>query len=194
VLPLPNDRAQWLATHIIPLEPQLRHWLKRHGSKSVDPDDLIQSGYEKLASLPSVADIEQPRAYFYKVIKRLVVDQRRHAEVVSIESMAEISDLATADEIASPERILSGYQDLERVVVAITALPEAMQEVFVLKRIHELSQKEIASQLKISEGMVEKRLSQAGRAIHQVSGNIGMKPGVRRPNQQLPKSPAAPPI
>jgi RNA polymerase sigma factor (sigma-70 family) len=162
---LSTDRAQWLATHILPLEPQLRHWLRRHGSKSLDPDDLIQSGYEKLASLASVTDIEQPRAYFYKLIKRLIVDQRRRAAVVSFESVAEISDLATADEIASPERIVSGYQDLERLVLAITALPEAIKKVFVLKKIYDLSQKEIATRLKISEGMVEKRLSQAGRAI-----------------------------
>jgi RNA polymerase sigma factor (sigma-70 family) len=165
VPPLPNNRAQWLATHIIPLEPQLRRWLKKHGSKSLDADDLIQAGYEKLASLASVADIERPRAYFYKVIKRLVVDQRRHAQVVSIELVPDISDLATADEVASPERIVSGLQDLEKLLLAITALPEATKTVFVLKKIDDLSQREIATRLNISEGMVEKRLVQAGRAI-----------------------------
>jgi RNA polymerase sigma factor (sigma-70 family) len=178
---LPTDRAQWLATHIIPLEPQLRHWLKRYRSNSLDPDDLIQTGYEKLASLASVTDIEQPRAYFYKMMRGLIVDQLRRDQVVSIESMDEVADLATADEIASPERIVSGCQELERLVLAITALPEAMKKVFVLKRIYDLSQKEIAAQLKISEGMVEKRLTQASRAISQLAATTTTNQTVRRP-------------
>ena len=162
---MPTDRAQWLATHIIPLEPQVRRWLKQHGTNYLDPDDLIQAGYEKLVSLDSVDGIEQPRAYFYTLIKRLVIDQRRRADVVSIEPLTELADASTADEIASPERIVSGYQDLERLVMTITALPEAIKTVFLLKRMYEFSQKEIAIQLKISEGMVEKRLSQANRII-----------------------------
>jgi RNA polymerase sigma factor (sigma-70 family) len=167
VTSLPNERAQWLATHILPLEPQLRHWLKRNRSNSLDPDDLIQAAYEKLAALASVADIQQPRAYIYKIIRRLVCDQLRRADVVSIDSVAEISDFAPADESASPERIVSGYEDLEMLVMAITALPESMKIVFILKKIHDLSQKEIATRLNISERMVEKRLSQAGKAITQ---------------------------
>jgi RNA polymerase sigma factor (sigma-70 family) len=182
VTPLPNERAQWLATHILPLEPQLRHWLKRNRSKSLDPDDLIQAAYEKLAALASVANIQQPRAYFYKIIRRLVVDQLRRADVVSIESVAEISELAPADEIASPERILAGYQDLEMLVMAISALPESMKIVFVLKKIDDLSQKEIATRLNISEGMVEKRLSQAGKAITQTNISADGRKLIFRPS------------
>jgi RNA polymerase sigma factor (sigma-70 family) len=165
VPPVSTDRAQWLAKYILPLEPQLRGWLRRNGSKVIEADDLIQEAYAKLATLASVSGIEQPKAYLYQIVKSLVTDEHRREKIVSIESVAEISDLSPHDETGSPERILSGRQDLQRVFRAIAALPAPARAVFVLKKIDELSQKDIAVRLNISENMVEKRMSQALRAI-----------------------------
>jgi RNA polymerase sigma factor (sigma-70 family) len=165
VPPVSTDRAQWLAKYILPLEPQLRGWLRRNGSKVIEADDLIQEAYAKLATLASVSGIEQPKAYLYQIVKSLVTDEHRRGKIVSIESVAEISDLSPHDETGSPERILSGRQDLQRVFRAIAALPAPARAVFVLKKIDELSQKDIAVRLNISENMVEKRMSQALRAI-----------------------------
>lgn len=163
--PVSTDRAQWLAKHILPLEPQLRGWLRRNGSKFIETDDLIQEAYAKLATLASVSEIEQPKAYLYQIVKSLMTDEHRREKIVSIESVADISDLSPHDEVSSPERILSGYQALERLFRAIAALPAAARAVFMLKRFDELSQKDIAARLNISENMVEKRMSQAMRAI-----------------------------
>jgi RNA polymerase sigma factor (sigma-70 family) len=163
--PVSNDRAQWLAKHILPLEPQLRGWLRRNASKSIEADDLIQEAYAKLATLASVSEIEQPKAYLYQIVKSLMTDEYRREKIVSIESVAEISELSPHDETSSPERILSGHQDLERLFRAINALPAAAKAVFVLRRFDGLSQRDIAARLHISENMVEKRMSQALRAI-----------------------------
>jgi RNA polymerase sigma factor (sigma-70 family) len=163
--PVSNDRAQWLAKHILPLEPQLRGWLRRSGPKFIEADDLIQDAYAKLATLASVSEIEQPKAYLYQIVKGLMTDEYRRAKIVSIESVAEISELSPHDETGSPERILSGHQDLERLFRAINALPAPAKAVFVLKKFDELSQRDIAARLHISENMVEKRMSQALRAI-----------------------------
>jgi RNA polymerase sigma factor (sigma-70 family) len=165
VSPVSNDRAQWLAKHILPLEPQLRGWLRKNASKSIEADDLIQDAYAKLATLASVSEIEQPKAYLYQIVKSLMTDEYRREKIVSIESVAEISELSPHDETGSPERILSGHQDLERLFWAINELPAPAKAVFVLKKFDELSQREIAARLHISENMVEKRMSQALRAI-----------------------------
>jgi RNA polymerase sigma factor (sigma-70 family) len=163
--PASNERAQWLARHILPLEPQLRGWLRRKGPKFIEADDLIQDAYAKLATLESVGEIEQPKAYLFQIVKGLITDEYRRAKVVSIESVAEISELSPHDETGSPERILSGHQDLERLFRAIDALPAPAKAVFVLKKFDGLSQRDIAARLHISENMVEKRMSQALRAI-----------------------------
>jgi RNA polymerase sigma factor (sigma-70 family) len=165
VPPVSNDRAQWLAKHILPLEPQLRGWLRRNASKSIEADDLIQDAYAKLATLASVCEIEHPKAYLYQIVKSLMTDEYRREKIVSFESVAEIAEFSPHDETGSPERILSGHQDLERLFRAINALPAPARAVFVLKKFDELSQRDIAARLNISENMVEKRMSQALRAI-----------------------------
>jgi RNA polymerase sigma factor (sigma-70 family) len=181
--PASNERAHWIAKHILPLEPQLRGWLRRNGPKFLEADDLIQEAYAKLAMLASVSEIEQPKAYLYQIVKSLVTDEYRRGKIVSIESVAEISEFSPHDETGSPERILSGHQDLERLFRAINALPAPAKAVFVLKKFDELSQRDIAARLHISENMVEKRLSQALRAI---AGNMSSScdedtlPGSRR--------------
>jgi RNA polymerase sigma factor (sigma-70 family) len=167
VASLPTERGSWFAEHIFPLESQVRRWLKKRGQHSFDTDDLIQEGYAKLVNLKSVADIKQPRAYFYQIIRSLVTDHRRRATAVSIEFVEEIGDFARSGESLSPERIVSGYQDLEGLFRVIAAMPEPTKTAFVLKRLEDLSQKEIAIRMNISEGMVEKRLSQAAKAIMQ---------------------------
>jgi RNA polymerase sigma-70 factor (ECF subfamily) len=158
-------RARWLATHILPLEPSIRAWLRRIRPAGLEADDLIQEAYAKLASLPSVSHITQPRPYLFRIIKSLILANVRHAQVVAIESMAELGELNISLEEASPERILSARQQLERLAQAIEFLPPGCREVFRLRKFEDLSQREIAMRLKISENTVEKQLARALRLL-----------------------------
>jgi RNA polymerase sigma factor (sigma-70 family) len=158
-------RGRWLATHILPLEPSIRAWLRRIRPTGLEADDLIQEAYAKLASLPSVNHITQPRPYLFRIIKSLVLANVRHAQVVAIESMANLSELNISLEEASPERILSARQQLERLAQAIECLPRGCREVFRLRKFEDLSQREIAMRLTISENTVEKQLARALRLL-----------------------------
>ena len=110
----------------------------------LEADDLIQEAYAKLASLPSVEHITQPKPYLFRVMKSLILAHVRHAQVVPTESMAELGDLNISMEEASPERILSGRQQLERIAQAIDRLPPGCREVFRLRKFEDLSQKELS--------------------------------------------------
>jgi RNA polymerase sigma-70 factor (ECF subfamily) len=158
-------RAQWLATNIMPLEPQLRRWLKRATPQALDADDLIQEAYAKLASLTTVSNITHPKAYLYQVVKRLILDHIRRSKLVSIEAMAEVGQPAVLQESFTPERILSGRQELERLYRAIARLPAACRSVFLMRKFDDMPQKAIAAQLRVSENTVEKRMVRALRMI-----------------------------
>jgi RNA polymerase sigma-70 factor (ECF subfamily) len=160
-----TSRAQWLAIHILPLEPQLRRWLKRAAPYALEADDLLQEAYAKLASLTTVSNITHPKAYLYQIVKRLILDHIRRSKLVSIEAMAEISQSTVLEEGLTPERIVSGRQDLERLFRAIDRLPAACRTVFLMRKFDDLSQKAIAVQLRVSENTVEKRMVRALRMI-----------------------------
>ncbi len=65
----------------------------------------------------------------------------------------------------TPERILSGRQELERLYQAIARLPGPCRSVFVMRKFDDKPQKAIAAELQISENTVEKRMSRALRMI-----------------------------
>ncbi|MGA2709332.1 MAG: RNA polymerase sigma factor [Steroidobacteraceae bacterium] len=158
-------RAQWLAIHIIPLEPQLRRWLKRAAPHSLEADDLIQEAYAKLAGLPTISNITHPKAYLYQTVKRLILDHIRRSKLVSIEAMAEVAQPAVLEESLTPERILSGRQELERLYRAIARLPTKCRSVFLMRKFDDMPQKAIAAQLRVSENTVEKWMVRALRMI-----------------------------
>jgi len=158
-------RAQWLAIHIIPLEPQLRRWLKRAAPHALEADDLIQEAYAKLASLTTTSNITHPKAYLYQTVKRLILDHIRRSKLVSIEAMAEVAQPAVLEESLTPERILSGRQELERLYRAIARLPTKCRSVFLMRKFDAMPQKAIAAQLRVSENTVEKWMVRAVRMI-----------------------------
>lgn len=161
----PTERARWLAANILPLEAQLRAWLRRVTPPGLDVDDLIQEAYAKLAGLPAVSQILRPKPYLYQIAKRLISDHIRRSNVISIDALAETAQLSVSEAGFTPERIVSGRQELERLYAAIVDLPGPCRAVFVMRKFNDMSQKAIAAELRISENTVEKRMSRALRML-----------------------------
>jgi RNA polymerase sigma factor (sigma-70 family) len=183
-----TERARWLAANILPLEPQLRAWLRRVTPPGLEVDDLIQDAYAKLAGLPAESQIVHPKAYLFQIAKHLISAYIRHSTVISIETMAETAQLFVSEVAFTPERILSGRQELERLYDAIASLPGPCRTVFVMRKFDDMPQKAIAAELRISENMVEKRMSRALRKIVEYlqlreacgDGDVQLAPGDSR--------------
>lgn len=159
------DRARWLAMHIMPWEIQSRGWLRRVVPPGLEVDDVIQEAYMIMASLADVSRIANPRAYFYQVIKSLISEYLRRARVATRGAAGESEALAEPQEGLTPERILSGRQELESLYRAIVRLPEPSRTIFVMRKIDNLPQKVIAQRLRISENTVEKQIARGLRII-----------------------------
>lgn len=80
-------------------------------------------------------------------------ERRRQAWIVAVPELPEVEA-----NTASPERQLDAGKTLERLVQAIEGLPPRCQMVFVMHKIHELPQAEVAERLGISLKTVEKHL------------------------------------
>lgn len=159
------ERARWLAGNILPLEPQLRAWLRRIAPAGLEVDDIVQEAYAKLAALPGDVQINYPKAYLYQTTKRLISEHVRRSTVIPIDTIAEPELLNLPETDFTPERILSGRQELERVYQAIARLPGPCRAVFVMRKFDDMPQKAIAAKLRISENAVEKRMTRALRVL-----------------------------
>lgn len=168
-----RERALWLARNILPFEPALRRWLQGTMSISADVDDVVQEAYARLSSLDTVAGIQNPKAYLFQTAISIVRQEVRRARIVTIEAVTDLDRLEIEANDALPDRHAEVRQDLHRVMQAIDALPQRCREAFILRRVHGMSQREIAEKLQISENTVEKHIGRGLREIMREFGDGG---------------------
>jgi len=160
-----RERTHWFLRNVLPHEPGLRAWLSRKTVVGIDPDDVIQEAYSILAGMESVSAIRFPRAYLFQVARSIITQHVRRARIVSIHAVDDIERLDHPDDAASPEQQAIDRDELRELACAIAAMPERTREAFVLRRVRGLSQKEIASQMRVSENTVEKQISRGIRFL-----------------------------
>lgn len=175
----PDDKglARWLAREILPHEGDVRRWLRRSLVVSGDVDDVIQEAYCRLADLGDPARIASPRAYFFQTARSIVLEQMRRARIVRIEAVTEIDALRIEWDEPSPERIVGGREELDRVMQAVAALPDRCRRIFEMRRVLGLSQKDIAQRLGVTENIVE---NEAARGLKAVLKRLGETADVGR--------------
>lgn len=141
--------------------------LRRHWRRTDEWADLRQDIYVRLYE--TVARDGLPAhtpAYVFACARNLLIDHARRAQVVPIDTVAELEALAEMplDEF-TPERLVGARGELRLLQAALDDLPPRCREVISLRKIEGLSQKEIAAQLGIAEGTVEKQVTLGMRAL-----------------------------
>jgi len=152
-----KEIVAWVGSHVLPHEAAVRAWLKRWTGRDQDVDDVIQEAYSRLAALENVEHIGDGRAYLFETTRNVVLEQVRRSKIVRIDNMTDLAELRIVDQAPTLERIVGGARELQRVQRLIEQLPAKCRRVFVLRRIHGVSQREIARVLGISEHTVEKQ-------------------------------------
>jgi len=169
-------RAAWLGQHVIPHEPALRNWLRRRPVEGLDIDDIIQEVYARLVALYSVDHVENPRTYAFQVASSVRINHIRRLKVVAIDSVASFEHLDVADDGASPERVVAGRDELRRLDRMLASLPARVAEVFRLRRVEGLSQREVAQRLGVAESTVEKHMARGAVLVAERFKTGGIAP------------------
>ena len=154
-----KDIIAWVGSHVLPHEAAVRAWLRKWTGRAQDVDDVIQEAYCRLSELESVVHIGSGRAYLFQTTRNIVLEQARRSKIVHIDNVTDLGDLSIVDETPPLDRVVGGARELQRVEQLIDQLPFKCRRVFVLRRIHGVSQRDIARDLGISESAVEKQAS-----------------------------------
>jgi RNA polymerase sigma-70 factor (ECF subfamily) len=154
-----DERAIWLGRQVLPHEPALRAWLSRRRLGGLDVDDIIQETYSRLMTAESVQHVHDARSYTFQVAGSVVIDHLRRMKVVSISSVPDMDYLEVVSDEPSPERQVIDRDELHRLAGMIARLPGRVREVFTLRRVYGLSQREVAQKLAIAESTVEKHMA-----------------------------------
>jgi RNA polymerase sigma-70 factor (ECF subfamily) len=155
----------WFAREILVHEGALMRYLLRSWFRREDIHDLRQEIYVRVYEAAARARPAQPKSFMFTTARHLMTDRLRRGRVVSIEAVGDMDALNVLVDEVSPERRLSARQELRRLTDAFDRLPDRCREVVWLRRVEELSQKEVAARMGISEKTVEKQITKGSRLI-----------------------------
>ena len=142
--------------------------------------DLVNRAYHYLRDEESAKDLAQDlfvklwhqrqdlqikdslKAYLHRAVRNKCINHLQKKKHLAIDDQTEHEDSAP-----SAQQQLQSI-DLEQMVQsAISKMPEACRTIFILRRMDELSLKEIAKELRISPKTVENQLTKARKILAQ---------------------------
>ncbi|HEY6543706.1 MAG TPA: sigma-70 family RNA polymerase sigma factor [Dokdonella sp.] len=178
-----TDLDDWFVREILAHERALVQYLQRCWPQRDEHHDLLQEVYARVHEAAGRTRPTAPKAFLFTTARHLMADRARRARVVSIEPMGEFepSNVYLIDE-RSPERWMGARQALKRLAEALERLPDRCREVVWLRRVEELSQKEVAQRLGISGKTVEKHMAKGMRLIADHLYGGGFAPGDEDPS------------
>jgi RNA polymerase sigma-70 factor (ECF subfamily) len=136
----------------------LKRFIRRFLRNPPDVDDIAQEAFLRAYAVERERPIEQPRSLLFRIAKHAALSQlARKAQQIT--DYMEDSDLTQVIPVeVSAEDEVSARQMLGLHCEAVASLSSQCREVYLLRKVHGLSHKEIASQLGIAVSTVEKHL------------------------------------
>lgn len=167
----------------------LKRYLARFFAEQQDIEDVAQEAFLRAYVAEQRKTIEQPKAYLFRIAKNLALTklQRKSREIAyfideSGNYVCESGDHLNL-EVQEP-----GYAEMENTELlgiycdAVASLPEKCRQVFLLRKVHGLTHREIADRMSLSLSSVEKYLHKGivdCRVYLEKRGGSVTGPGIR---------------
>ena len=119
--------------------------------------DLLQDAFVRLLHSEH-GEVGNLRAFLYRIATNLSIDHARRTQVRGVSDEQALDQLLTE---ATPERSAVASNTLAHLERLIDGLPSPTREVFLLARVEQMSYKDIATRLGITERAVERHLNKA---------------------------------
>jgi RNA polymerase sigma-70 factor (ECF subfamily) len=155
----------WFFREIFPLEGSLTRFLRRHWRRTSEAEDLRQEIYMKVYEAAASGLPAYPKAFLFATARNHLASCARRERVVSFDLMADLDGLGLSNDLPTPERDVVARDELRRMHRALDRLPPRLREVVKLRRIEDLSAREVAARLNVAVTTVDEQLARAIRLL-----------------------------
>jgi RNA polymerase sigma factor (sigma-70 family) len=151
----------------------LIRYFQRRGIQTEQAEDAAQEVFVRLAKRGDLAGIERIDGYLFQTAANVAADVYRKAK--SDRSSAHVAYDETLHALSdhSPEELLQGREGLRLVLIGLKELPERTRTIFLLARLENMKQTEIAKRLNVSIATVERDLL---KAVTHLAQKVGRNP------------------
>jgi RNA polymerase sigma factor (sigma-70 family) len=156
----------------------LYRFIRRYVGIDADAFDLLQESFISAWSSLERYDPERPfHAWLRQIALNKCRDRGRREKVRSIirRLSFDSEQYAARDRWANPEAAISGREALLRLDSAIASLPARLREPLILTVFEELSHREVAQMLGISDKAVETRVYRAKQRLSKLIEHVDLQ-------------------
>ena len=137
----------------------LKKFLARFLNREQDIEDVAQEAYLKAYSAEQdKGEIDQPKAFLFSIAKNIALNELNRKSRQMTSYIEECQGSVALEASANTENTIEAKESLGVYCKAVAALPEKCRHVYLLRKVHGLTHREIADRLGISLSMVEKHL------------------------------------
>jgi RNA polymerase sigma factor (sigma-70 family) len=156
---------KWLSDLVAETSGGLSRYVARFCTTPDDVQDIVQEAYLQVycALRRTGPEGHTPAALLYTTARNIAFSRHRHMKVVAAAAPAVSVGERLRREQANVEQQASRSQQMQMLLRAVNGLPPKCRDVFVLRMIEGLSQREIAERLGITVSTVEKHLARGLR-------------------------------
>ena len=153
----PVDTADFLAQY----RPALISFFRRRCRNSAEAEDLAQDVILRTLNR-RWSNLEEAKGYLFRTAANIWCDRgRRQASNGKAEIPWDENIVSEVSAGIPVERVLLSEEELHRVNVALLKLSERSRVIFILNRLEQMKNSQIATMLGISESAVEKHMATA---------------------------------
>jgi RNA polymerase sigma-70 factor (ECF subfamily) len=136
-------------------------FLQRKLGSLQEAHDVAQQTYERLLNKNLATEINNPRAFVFKVANNIAIDHLRQRKMRGDDEVSDFSGDELTSETASPESLADYELTVAMLRLFISELPPKCRSAFLYYKFEERDYKEIAQILNITESMVRKYVIRA---------------------------------
>jgi RNA polymerase sigma-70 factor (ECF subfamily) len=179
------ENEAWFVREVLPLEGLILAVIRRNWHDPSEITDIRQDVFIRVYEASLDRRPDSTKAFVLTVIRNLLIDRARRAQVVRIEAIDDLESLDVTCESGTPERHVSARQELHMLQIAMDELPPRCREVVELRKIDGLSQRDVALRLGISEETVQKQIMKGVRVLASALNEMGVDISFRHTQQSL---------
>jgi RNA polymerase sigma-70 factor (ECF subfamily) len=177
-MPPPIDQTRWFAEEVQPHERDLRAWLRRRFPEATDVDDVVQESYVRLLRAREKTPVICARAYLFATARNVALALFRRPRIFSPIPVAESATLRIVQEGADVAEQVSTRQEVALLLDAIDTLPNRCREIFILRKLQGVPQREIATRLGLSEQTVQVQIARGAKRCIEYLRRHGVTCGI----------------
>jgi RNA polymerase sigma-70 factor (ECF subfamily) len=163
VYPPTGDFGLFYRTTVAPL----RAYLARLLGDRTEAQDVAQNAFVRIRSVVDAGRAREPRLLLFATARRLALNEIRRRRNQHLDSDGPRSIEATLSEGPPVEQIVAARQELAHFEEILLRLPPGCRQVFLLRKVEDLTHDEISRRLNISRKTVENHMTRAYRLLRE---------------------------